>query len=110
MGEKKRHDNLRGVVDEVTKKLIDEGKIIEAGWMAFRILVLPDHATQIQLTDMRAAFFSGAQHLFGSMMSTLDEDTEPTEADLERMSKISEELDRFINEFKLHQSKTEGSV
>jgi len=69
MGEKKRRDNLRSVVDEVTKKLVDEGKIIEAGWVSLKIMSIPDDAPQVQLDEMRMAFFAGAQHLFGSMIS-----------------------------------------
>ena|SRR6266436_3316080 len=110
MGEKKRRSELRSVIDEVTKKLVDEGKIIEAGWVSLKMMTIPDGAPQVQLDVMRTAFFAGAQHLFGSMMSTLDEDAEPTEDDLERMSKISEELDQFLIQFKLKHFKAEGSA
>ncbi len=110
MGEKKRRDNLRGVVDEVTKKLVDEGKIIEAGWVSLKMMTIPDDAPQVQLDEMRMAFFAGAQHLFGSIMSFLEKDEEPTEADLERMSKINDELNQFLTQFKLKHFKAEGST
>ena len=110
MGENKRRNELRGVVDEVTKKLVDEGKIIESGWVLLKMQVIPENAPQVQLDEMRMAFFAGAQHLFGSIMSALDEDKEPTEADLERMSKISDELDQFLTQFKLKHFKAEGSA
>ena len=110
MGEKKRRGALRSVVDEVTKKLVDEGKIVEAGWVSLKMQVIPENAPQVQLEEMRMAFFAGAQHLFGSIMSVLDEDAEPTEADLERMSKINDELDEFLTQFKLKHFKAEGSA
>jgi hypothetical protein len=78
MGDAKR----RKLVDELTRRLIDDGRIIEAGWMSFRIMCLPDDAPEIQVAEMRNAFFAGAQHLFGSITSMLDADADPTEADL----------------------------
>jgi len=110
MGEKKRRGALRSVVDEVTKKLVEEGKIVESGWVSLKMQVIPENAPQVQLEEMRMSFFAGAQHLFGSIMSVLDEDAEPTEADLERMSKINDELDEFLTQFKLKYFKAEGSA
>jgi hypothetical protein len=48
------------------------------------------------------AFFGGAQHLFGSINTMLDDgpDTEPTEQDLRRMTLIAHELNTFIEEYK----------
>lgn len=82
------------------KELIKEGKLIEAGWIGLRLAAIPLDASKDQLDDMRTAFFAGAQHLFGSIMHVLDPGDEPTEADLERMSKIHDELDAFIEGFK----------
>lgn len=110
MGEKKRREVNRSVIDEVTKRLVDEGKLIEAGWISLKTMVIPNNASQIQIDEMRNAFFAGAQHLFGSIMSFLDEGHKETEADLERLSKISDELDQFIKEFELRHSKPEGSA
>ena len=45
------------------------------------------------------AFFGGAQHLFGSIMSILDPGHEPTERDMRRMDLIAHELEAFIHEF-----------
>lgn len=87
-------------IEKITRKLIDEGKIIEAGWISFRIISIPDGASQRQLDDMRAAFFAGAQHLFGSIMVSFDPGKEPTDNDLRRMSQINMELNEFIAEFK----------
>lgn len=57
-------------------------------------------APEVQIDEMRLAFFAGAQHLFASIMSVLSPDAEPTESDLANMTAISEELDEFLIEFK----------
>jgi hypothetical protein len=62
----------REMIDELTKRLVDEGKIIEAGWISLRLTVIPKDAPEIQLNEMRTVFFAGAQHLFGSILSMLD--------------------------------------
>lgn len=84
---------------ELSRALTDQGKLIEAGWIGLRLAAIPTDAPEIQLQEMRNAFFAGAQHLFSSIMTIMDEDREPTEADLERMSLISNELDVFVAEF-----------
>jgi hypothetical protein len=110
MGEKKRREQLRSVVDGVTKRLTDEGKIIEAGWISLKLMTIPKDASETQLHEMRMAFFAGAQHLFGSIMSILDPGEEPTEADLKRMELISDELQGFIADFSLKHAPSEGSA
>jgi hypothetical protein len=87
-------------VDRLVQGLVDKGKIIEAGWLSYRIVVVPDDAPEIQIEESRRAFFAGAQHLFGSIMQMLEPDAEPTEADLRRMSSINDELDAYIADFK----------
>lgn len=81
------------------KDLLNEGKLIEAGWIGLRIAAVPLDAPAIQLEEMRNAFFAGAQHLLSSIMSILDLGNEPTEADMARMALIQDELDRFIEVF-----------
>jgi hypothetical protein len=91
---------LDAVTREVTRRLIDEGKIIEAGWVSMRALMIAKDAPPLQLDEMRMAFFAGAQHLFTSIMSVMEAGEEPTENDLRRMSSIHAELDTFIEDFK----------
>jgi hypothetical protein len=81
------------------RELVDKGKLIEAGWVGLRLAAIPDGAPKIQLEEMRNAFFAGAQHLFGSIMGILDDDREPTEADMKRMSLIADELETFAKDF-----------
>jgi hypothetical protein len=92
------NDDQATLVEEITKQLTDEGRIIEAGWQAMRIFALPPNASSVQLSEMRKAFFAGAQHLFASIIATVDDgDQEPTVDDLRRMDLIHQELGRFAD-------------
>lgn len=102
--------NPHEVIEALTAKLTDEGRIIEAGWVAMRALAIPEDAPQIQLDEMRNAFFAGAQHLFASIMVVLDPGDEPTEQDLNRFDQIDAELKRFISEYSARAAKSEGST
>ena len=90
----------RKLLVDLSKRLADEGKLIEAGWISYRAVVLHPQAPAVQIEECRIAFFAGAQHLFGSIMTTLEPGSEPTENDLKRMDLMNAELDRFIAEFK----------
>jgi hypothetical protein len=86
-------------VGDLTRRLTNEGRVIEAGWHALRVLVVPDDASQEQLSMMRLAFFSGAQHLYSAMVQALrsdQDDKEPTAEDMARLDKIEEELSAFV--------------
>lgn len=83
----------------LAKGFADRGLIIEAGWRVMLVHVLPEGAPEVQVVEMRKAFFAGAHHLFGSMLSLLDgNDGQPTEDDLRRMDQIHKELERFGEE------------
>jgi hypothetical protein len=92
-------DMDRDFLVKLSRELVDKGKLIEAGWISLRLAAISPEAEAVQLNEMPMAFFAGAQHLFGSIMSIMDEDREPTDADMNRMSLISDELDTFIAEF-----------
>lgn len=93
-------DKLSGTVDALTKALVDQGKLIEAGWLSYRYKVIPRGAGPVQIEESRRCFFAGAQHLFGSIATFLDGGDEPTENDLRRMDQIDAELRAFIDSFK----------
>jgi hypothetical protein len=84
--------------DELAKRLTDEGKLIESGWAVMNALVLPPDASPTQRSEMRKAFFMGAQHLYASIMGIMEEDREPTDNDMKRMSLIHNELEAFRKE------------
>lgn len=82
----------------VAERLIADGRLIEGGFVAFRLAVISPDAPAVQVKEMRNAWFAGAQHVFASIMATLDEGAEPTDADMQRISNIAAELDDFTKE------------
>jgi hypothetical protein len=50
-------------IDALTRKLADDGRLIDSGWIAYHRVALP-HASEAELSELRTAFFAGAQHLF----------------------------------------------
>lgn len=96
------------VVSTVTKGLADEGKLIESGFNVLRELMIPSNASEEQVTDMRIAYMAGAQHLWGSIMISLDPGTKETPGDLERMDKIHAELESWRQTLKLRFSTGAG--
>ena len=83
------------LTQDFTRKLLDDGKLIAAGWAMFRHHVMPKNAPPIQIEEMEKAFFAGAQHLWGSLMTGLEADKEPSDQDELRMELINAELDAF---------------
>jgi hypothetical protein len=101
----------RAYLELLTRRLVDEGLLIEAGWVGLRIACQLEDAPKIQLDEMRNAFFAGAQHVFHSITGgLLDPGSEPTDADLRRMDQIDQELRRFITEFSARNLPTSGSA
>jgi hypothetical protein len=99
MGEAKRKADIRKVVDATTRMFTEQGRLIEAGYRAMVVLMYPNGVPGPE-NQLRDAFFAGAQHLFGSLTaSVLDEDHEPTEADLRRMDLIDSELKVFLADY-----------
>jgi hypothetical protein len=102
---------LERIAAEASKKLAEEGKLIEAGWVGFRLAVMPPDTPQIQIDECRLAFMAGSQHLFSSIMVILDPgDEEPTEADLRKIDLIDKELRAFGREMQLKITRPKGSV
>jgi hypothetical protein len=96
MGEHRRK-KISAIAEEIAKRMSDEGKLIEAGWVSLRMLAIPDDAPQVQVDEMRMAFMAGAQHLFHSIIGILDPGEEPTDRDLKRMELINAELMAFVD-------------
>ncbi len=69
-------------------------KVIERAWNSYRQL-LPADAPEVQLREMRQAFFAGAGILFEVLMRTTDPSTEVTEADMQRFRDVHAELRAF---------------
>ena len=109
MGEAKRK-KLDALIKGVTDTAADDSKIIELGWLSLRAQAIPSDAPQVQLDEMRQAFFAGAQHLFVSIMTMLDPEAEPTERDMRRMGNIDKELRTFIADFSAKHMPTRGEA
>ena len=87
------------LTQKVCRELTASGRLVEAGFDAFRSLVIPPHASQDQVTAMRVAFFSGASLVFEALMAGLDDGNEPTDDDMYRMTQLQAELSRFNDKF-----------
>ena len=91
----------RDFIQELSRKLAEQGKLIEAGWYGYLLGVLPPDAPDIQVKETQKAFMAGAAHLFFSMMSIMDPGgTEPTDADLQKMKMIHQEMHAFQEQLK----------
>lgn len=114
MGESKRRADAatpyERAMQELTRKLVDDGKLIEAGWVSLRKVFLPPNTPDHQVNDMRKAFMAGAQHAWSSLLTMLEEGEDPTTADLSRMGKIQAELDAFGAELARDHYPTRGSA
>lgn len=114
MGEQKRRAARMTTHDlalqALTRRLTDEGKLIEAGWAALRAMWVHPDAPDHQVAELRQAFMAGAQHTWASLMTALDPGADPTTADLSRMDKIQRELDAFAAELARDHYPTKGSA
>ena len=98
-----RRETIRAMAEQITGRAVDDGQIIALGFGAFIAIFWPNwrQMPYQQRDDLRAAFFAGAQHLFGSVMSFLEPgQEEPTERDMRRMSMVAHELDAWVEEYK----------
>lgn len=80
-----------------TAAKIDAGKTMAEMWEGFSEAVIPFAPRgSTQYEEMRKAFYSGGLCLFNWFMVQMDEDREPTENDLDRVSKIESEIRAFL--------------
>lgn len=86
-------------IELMAATLADQGELIEFGWQALRKAAIKPNAPEIQLVEMRFAFFAGAQHLLGSLTAIMGGGELPTEKDLGRLDRICEELQGFLKEW-----------
>jgi hypothetical protein len=104
------HDEWHKLMDDLAKRFVDDGKLIEVGFIGLRKHVMHPDAPQEQVREMRMAFMAGAQHLFASILAVLDPDREPTERDMQRMGKINDELEAFAAEMAAAHYPTRGNA
>jgi hypothetical protein len=95
-----RWEQAQEAAREVSKVFVDSGLLVEAGWAAFRQILVPRDATPEQLRLLRTAFFAGAQHTFHGVICVLDEGEEITDSDMRRMDLANQELTTFFEQMK----------
>lgn len=81
------------IADDLAKELIDKGFLLEAGFEILASMAMPKNASERQVKECKLYFMAGAQHLFASIMQSLEAGSEPTDTDLRRMENINTELD-----------------
>jgi hypothetical protein len=100
----------RQFLETLARKLADEGKLIEAGWVSLRAMAIPLNAPAVQLENMHMAYMAGAQHLFASMIGMLDPDADVTDDDNRRMDLIHKELEDYRQKLELMVARAKGSA
>lgn len=68
---------------------------IEKEWNSYRLAVIPAGAGEIQIEECKRAFYAGAATLHHELMEMLSPGDETTDADLENMQAIHDELIAF---------------
>jgi hypothetical protein len=78
---------------------IDGGETMAEMFEGFAEQIMPDVAKNgPQYADMKGAFFAGGLCLFNWFMVQLEEGSEVTDTDLQRVSKMNIELHSFFTE------------
>jgi hypothetical protein len=96
-------------VSLAARMLADEGRIIQAGYVAYRSLFVPHDASPRMVTVHRIAFMAGAQHLFSSIMALLEPGDDYTPEDIKRLDSIANELTAFEQELEFLFAKPAGN-
>lgn len=88
------------IAKAIEADLISKGKIVEGGWISLKMMAY-NHLNPVLAEEFRTVFFAGACHAFFTMLSMMTEGDEPTDEDVNRMSKLHQELETFYLAFKL---------
>lgn len=67
-------------------------------WDRFARRVLPVNCSHIQRTEMRRAFYGGAQAILFRVIATFAPEGEPTDADIQLMAGVDQELKDFAKD------------
>jgi hypothetical protein len=84
--------------DKASNK-IDRGETMADMWDGFKDKTIPRDAPSIQVTEMRNAFYAGGLCLFNWFMVQMDEDREPTDNDMAKVSAMNAELEDYFLKF-----------
>lgn len=70
-------------------------KHIEQEWIEYQRRVLPRDASDVQIRECKRAFFAGAHALYSIQITQTSQGSEITEADLNLVEAIRDELSEF---------------
>ncbi len=68
---------------------------IKDGWDSYQEMVVPIDAPDVQIAETKQAFYSGAAILFHTIMLGLEGGDEATDADMQWMQDLQNEIDAF---------------
>ena len=88
---------LQAAIDKLLREQADRTDLIETLWLMYAAHVkIPTGG--VQWIESRRCFFAGATTIFEAFMRIMEPGEEPTEADLRRVDRIANELDRYREE------------
>ena len=70
-------------------------RLMAEQWDSFARGVLPAGVSPVQKQEMRRAFYAGAQAILFKVIQSFAPETEPTDADLQIMTDLDQELRDF---------------
>lgn len=73
-------------------------KLLDKQWRSFAERVMPAGAPLIQHQECRRAFYAGAQAFFGIVMTEAEAGDEPTDADMDMIQSLDDELQQFARD------------
>jgi len=83
-------------MNKTPEEQVDKGQTMAEMFEGFRRMVFPDlPLTSAQYTDIRSTFYAGALSLFNWFMVQMDEDREPTDSDLDKVTAMANELQSY---------------
>src|SRR5262245_37800692 len=91
---------VHDAANEFAREAIKQGLLIKAGWIGYKMMVLPPDAPQVQIDECRLAFYAGCQHLWGTLTNILDPEADVTDDDVSKMDSINNEMLAFYAEIK----------
>ena len=92
-------ERRRKAIERINRELIAQGKAIEAGWQAYRLIALRVDMPTSEQDQLKEAFFAGCQHVFGTFVHALSPDKTPLSDDNMRLiDNLFKELQSFSSD------------
>jgi hypothetical protein len=85
----------RGYLKRRMNELVDQDRLIEAGWVAMRIEGIEKAMPLEDLESVRQIFFAGAAYLMSTVMTIRSPDHPPTDEEMRRLGALAIEVEKF---------------